>query len=185
MELKIRGKSGEAVFFNPIYNIDNKIEFKDSNLFDSEGISYVVDDTNSFVQVLGLGRTVSIKIPDEKKEELINWKKSVVSKLSFYKRIVSGEEELICFPLDLDDFPYLITSKTILDNRMISPKFTKGLEYAFSDDFLKANGLSNLPNFKNYEDMQKRLGWAIVSLKLGNGGRIVKTNLEEILKGVN
>lgn len=188
--LSVKGKKGVAVFSGLIFNEENQLEFTNCNLPFLSKESFVVD-TNSSKLVSDIGnRKVEIKIPDDEigrfKELEIKISKELIS---LYKNILSGEEPLLCFYMGLEDYPYYITTPTILKADIYSSKYTKALEYAFSDECLKRFDIGIYPNFKDYDDLQRRLGKAVELLKVKDGyiykgDKIIKTTLKEIIKGV-
>ncbi len=186
----VNGKQGEAIFSNPIFNDNKKLEFTNCNLPFIKNETFVFDKEKSGLLINGTDEEILITISPEQVKELAKIEESIIKELSsLYKNIVTGEEKLICFDIGIESFPYLVTTKTILEAKVYSPKYIKALEYAFSDKCLEKAGIETLPNFKNYEDMQKRLGKAIINLGLKpndvyNGEEVIKTTLREILKGV-
>lgn len=187
--LVVKGKKGDGKFSGLILNSEGKLEFKQSNIFSYSEISFVFDEEREGLQMAGIKENVLIKLTKENVDKLIAFKKEITKSLNgLFKNIISGEEKLICYPLELEEYPYFITTETIIKEGMYSPKYTKGLEYAFSDVCLKKFEIDKLPGFKDYGDLQKRLGEAIVGLKLEEvdyqGEKVIITTLKEVLVGV-
>lgn len=190
-KLSLKGKDkGKNIDFGGLFlNSDGILEFRYSNVFTHPGLSYLYSEDKKAIEIQGLDKSIFIKLPEKEANKLMEFKKEVINKLgNLYKSIVSGKEKLICFPIGLDDFPYLITTDTILNEAEYSSKYTEALRYAFSDKCLRDFDIGRYPGFEGYEDMQKRLGEAVVKLGLKptnyNGEEAVITTLLEIIEGV-
>lgn len=188
-ELKLEGKKGEAVFSGLILNENGKLEFKKSNLFANSGITFIFEENLNSLVINKLDKDVRIKLSKENVEKIMNFRAEIMKDLNdLYVNIVSGKEKLICFPTELEKYPYHITTETILDKGMYSPKYIQALIYACSDKCLKRFNIGKYPNFKDYGDLQKRLAEAIINLNLKSSNyknsEAVLTTLELLLKGV-
>lgn len=188
--LILKGEKGNAVFSGLIFNDDKKLEFTTCNLPFLKNNSFIFDKNEEGLLINGMDKKVLIKIFPKQVIELIKIENLITKKLSsLYKDIILGREKLICLEMGIEDYPYLITAKTILEAKIYSPKYIKALEFAFSDKCLKRYQIGIYPNFKNYDDMQERLGKAVISLGLEpndtyNGEKVIKTTLRELLEGV-
>lgn len=188
--LEVKGKKGVAIFSGLFFNEDNKLEFRYSNLpmFKDKRILY--DSERESLLVKGFDKKVYIRLSPEDVQSLNKFEQEIRNSLiSLYKDITIGKEKLLCLETGLDEYPYLITTETILENGEYSPKYSMALEYAFSDKNLKNYNIGIYPNFKDYTDMQMKLGRAVEKLKLSpnysyKGTKVIKTTLKEILKGV-
>lgn len=188
--LEVKGKKGVAIFSGLFFNEDNKLEFRYSNLpmFKDKRILY--DSERESLLVKGFDKKVYIRLSPEDVQSLNKFEQEIRNSLiSLYKDITIGKEKLLCLETGLDEYPYLITTETILENGEYSPKYSMALEYSFSNKNLKNFNIGIYPDFKNYDDMQKRLGEAIFKLNLKpnysyKGTKVIKTTLKEILKGV-
>lgn len=188
--LEVKGKKGTAIFSGLIFNEDNVLEFKYSNLPMFKDKRIIFDKEHESLLIIGFNKKVYIRLSPENVQALNLFEKEIRKELvSLYKDITTGKEQLLCLNTGYDKYPYLITTETILENGEYSPKYSMALEYAFSDKNLKNYNIGIYPNFKDYTDMQMKLGRAVEKLKLSpnysyKGTKVVKTTLKEILKGV-
>lgn len=163
----LRGKNGkELILSNYFLNDDGQLEFRSSSLFSHSGVRYLFNRESLEIELIGLDKEV--RIPISRDEGLIFFEKENEIKRSLnalYANILSGEEKLICFPTGIKDFPLHITTETILNEGMLSPKYVKGFVYALLDPQLKKSGYKEQPGFKGYEDIQERLAKNILSKK--------------------
>ena len=183
-------EKGYRCFSGLIFNEENRLEFTNCNLPFLSKESFIIDTNNSTL-VTGIGnRKVEIKIPNDEIKRFKELEVKISKELiSLYKNIINGNEPLLCFYMGLKNYPYYITTPTILRADIYSSKYIKALEYAFSDECLKRFNIGVYPNFKDYDDMQKRLGNAVEFLKVKDGyiykgDKIIKTTLKEIIKEV-
>jgi len=188
--LEVKGKKGVAIFSGLFFNEDNKLEFRYSNLPMFKNKRIIFDKEHESLLIIGFDKKVYIRLSPENVQALNLFEKEIRNELvSLYKDITTGKEQLLCLNTGYDKYPYLITTETILENGEYSPKYSMALEYAFSDKNLKNYNIGIYPNFKDYTDMQMKLGRAVENLKLSpnysyGGTKVVKTTLKEILKGV-
>lgn len=189
--LIVRGKKEKALFSGLIFNDNKQLEFTSCNLPFFKNKTFVFDEEKGGLWVKGTEEKILIRISTEQVLELLEIKNKIMEELSvLYKNILAGEEKLICLNIGVEGYSYLITTETILEAEIYSPKYIKALEYSFSDKCLKKYlNLESYPHFQNYEDMQERLGKAIINLGLKpndayNGEEVIKTTLTKILKGV-
>lgn len=188
--LEVKGKKGVAIFSGLFFNEDNKLEFRYSNLPMFKNKRIIFDKEHESLLIIGFDKKVYIRLSPENVQALNLFEKEIRNELvSLYKDITTGKEQLLCFNTGYDKYPYLITTETILENGKYSPKYSMALEYSFSNKNLKNFNIGIYPDFKNYDDMQKRLGEAILKLNLKpnysyKGTKVIKTTLKEILKGV-
>lgn len=127
-----------------------------------------------------------VRLTTEILNELKLIKAKFVEKINaLYKDIVSGEEELMFIDLGLEDYPYLVTTKTILDEGDISPKYNKALEFSFSDRCFSNYQLGDSPKFKDFSDLQNRLSHTVKDMNLQEykyeGEKVVYTTLKDLL----
>lgn len=188
--LEIRGKEGVAVFSGLFFNENNKLEFKNSNLSIFKNKKILFDEEHESLMITGFEKKVFLRLSPEDVQDLIGFEREVRSELvSLYKDIINGKEKLLCLETGHEKYPYLTTTETILNNGIYSPKYSMALNYAFSNENLKNFNIGIYPNFKDYTDMQIRLGEAIKRLNLVpnynyEGIKVIQTTLKEILKGV-
>jgi len=179
----IKGEKGNATFSGLILNDNKKLEFRYCSLPIKGKI--IFDEKKKGLLLERGNLLISLNKEDSKKLfEIENKIKREIS--SLYKDIISGKEKLMLFKVDTENYPYLITTKTILESEIYSPKYVKALEYAFSDKCLKEFNIGIYPGFKNYDDMQKKIGEKVLSLGLKTnsiyrGEKVISITLKEIL----
>lgn len=66
-----------------------------------------------------------------------------------WKNILAGKEELLFFPLVEDDYPYFLTTPTILENGHFSIKYYEALVYAFNQGLKKQGKSIHIWNYEN------------------------------------
>lgn len=187
--ITVTGKNGQDfIFSNLIFNDDKELEFRHCSYKEFSGRKIVFNKDSKSLIVEDFENPIKLSVENNK--YLLELEDMVSNQISsLYKNIVANKEELICFETGLKDFPYLITTPTLLESEIYSPKYVKALEYAFSDAVLKANNVGVYPGFKGYEDMQSKLGQTVVNMGLkpnyqyGND-KVIKTTLKELLGGV-
>lgn len=189
-KLKIRGKNGDVEFFNLIMDENGDLVFTGSTFFTYSGLKYkYVKDEG--LEIVGLGEDrVVIKLYKNDCDTLNACKKEFASELtSLYKDIVNGVEKLVCFETGLEDYPYHITTRTVLDKGIRSPKYIAGMLYAFSDECLNKYNIAKRPDFKDYADFQKRMGNHIKENEADfpktefSQEMVVETTLKDLLEG--
>lgn len=189
-EIRIKGKEEDFFFSGIFFNEENEVEFKNTNLSIFKNKKIIYSKKHKGLLIFGFDKKVLLRLSSENISKLDEFEKKIKNEIILlYKNITTGNEPLICLDLENDEYPYLITTKTILNNGQYSPKYIMALKYAFSNENLKKANIKIYPNFKNYTDMQIRLNESIKKLKLTpnynyKGTKAIKTTLKEVLKGV-
>jgi hypothetical protein len=170
-------------------NNEGDLEFSNSDLFSYSGARFVFLDETSELAIIGLNKDIRVKLEKKEAEAMLQTEISIKKSLNkLYKDILTGDEKLICFPTGLEDYPLHITTETIINEGLTSPKFVKALIFATTDDQLSKAGYSEKPGFENYGDLQSRLGKHISSKGLTMGEYINSEafiiTLKEALKGI-
>lgn len=161
-KLKVKTKNGEIYFSNLIFNDNEELEFTsisiDSDLLDR--YSCVFNEEREKLELrCKKGKDLLIKLSNEQVNELKEIKNKIHSKIiHLYTNILNGKEELFFLETGLKDFPYVITSPTILDSKISSPKYNNALLYVFSEDVLDSRKRQVDFSFNNYESFQQNLG---------------------------
>ena len=175
------GKGFEVVLSQIFYNDEKQLEFKEG----FKGFNQILNLDNMELELYSEGKKKFVYDLKDRKEFLEKariFKRQIEADISaFYKNLLSGKEELICFPIETSTHKYLITTNTLLNNSALSIKYLKGFEYAVSIAFKNANEELST----GYSDIQQRLGDIINSVNLKteliDGEKVVKTTLPELL----
>lgn len=155
MYIKVRKNNKEAIFSGLFLNEDEELEFAATNIDSLKKHTYVFNEEKGTLEV---GKW-SIKLEEEQVEKLKEIKNETRQDIiNLYKKILKGEEDLLFLDITNDKYPYVITSKSILEAKIRSFKYQKALMYVFSEEVLKKYKKKTRFNFKNYEEFQKELG---------------------------
>lgn len=153
--------SGEIVFSDLFFNDEENLEFNYAN---SKGLflqhfRFIFNEEKGALDLKSEdGKLLRLKLEEVQVEELKGIRKEVrASIVNFYKKILKGEEQLFFLPTLLEDFPYIITSPTIIKAEIQSPKYEKALLYVFSDKILKSKKMQPL-GISDAESMHRVLG---------------------------
>lgn len=161
----IKGKDNkEVTLMDYFLNEDNNLEFANSDMFSYSGVRYVFNSQNGTLDILGLDKDISIKLSKMDINAFAKVESEIKKSLNkLYKDILENKEKLICFPTPLEEYPLHITTETIINEGLTSPKYVKALVFALSDSQLKKAGYKEQPGFADYADTQKRLGTHIAA----------------------
>lgn len=187
-ELKIRGKNKDVVFNQVELNQYKQLEFKNSTLpFQVENIVFD-EEKKALCLVLGK-KKVFIKLSQKDIKNLLSLRNWLLKDIgTFYRDIIKGKENLILFPVDLDDCPYIATSEVILDRGHYSPKYNEALLYVFSNECIKNLGINKKLNIKDFKNLHKELSEAALKLELKpieyKEEKAIITTYSEILGGM-
>lgn len=118
-------------FYNPIYTKKGNVEFKGTTMDKTPNtIIYLNDELYLKIK----NNSFKYKISAQNKIKLDKFKETMIEEInSFWKRIISDQEELIFLKVSKHSDKYLLTTQTILEKGYMSPKFNQGLEYVFSE----------------------------------------------------
>lgn len=127
-----------------------------------------------------------VELPKETIMELKAIKDKFSTKInSLYINIMNGSEELMLLDLDNKEYPYLTTTKTILEEGEISPKYNKALEFVFSDKCFNHYKLGESPAFKDFSDLQRRISSTAKGMNLQEydyeGNKVRYTTFKELI----
>lgn len=188
--IEVKGKKGTAVFYGLFFNEDNKLEFKYSNLAMFKNKRILFEKERESLLIEGFDKKIYIRLSPEDVQNLSLFEEEIKKELiSLYKNITNGTEKLLCMDTGYEKYPYLITTETIIENGEYSPKYNTALVYAFSSQNLKKHSINTNTDFKDFTDLQMKLGKAVKKLNLKpnysyKGNKVIQTTLKEILKGV-
>ena len=183
--LEVKGKKGIAKFYNLIFDENNSLVFLNSDILQNSTLRYRYSKESKALIIDRLDG-IKIKLSNENVDKLNKCFDEMKDLLiSFYKDIVLGKEKLICFPIELEGYPYYVTTETILNYGMCSPKFISGFEYAFSQNCLKKFGIKTSLRFDNYKDIQKKIGCILKTRNLKcekyKGAKAIIMTLPELI----
>lgn len=172
-----------------IFNDDGNLEFRQSDVFNNFGVSFIFSEEDSTINMVGLGREIKLTLSERDSALLLGIQKELTADIvRHYKDILTNNQKLICFESGLKEFPLIITTKKVIEFGHLSPKYIKGLEFALSDAQLKRIGIEVSPGFKDVSDIQKRLGKHISKMKDlkwkdYNNTKCIAITLKEALDG--
>lgn len=185
IEIKVDNKRGPVLFYDLILNDDLELEFRRNSFNLFKGKTVVFKEDRDALLVKEMGSLIPIGSDNSRKlKEVLDTLVLEIS--SLYRNILMGQEPVLLTESGLDDFPYIMTTPTILESKIYSPKYLKALEYAFSDECLKRIDVNICPGFKDYSDMQRKVGSMVKKLNLKpnytyKGNKVIKTTLRELL----
>lgn len=159
----LTGVDGQEGRFNsPFINDNKELEFKYCSFFEGK----VTLDTERKGLLLESGKRKVLLMLKGKNEDVYN-EMLIVRNLilmdlrELTKRFKEGSETLIAFPYENEQYPFLITTQSILDNGLYSTKYGKSVLYFLNEEFKK----KGKPVVSSYESMLETVGKAIQKME--------------------
>lgn len=162
----LKGVNGEkGIFTLPFVNDEKELEFSYCSFFDGKVTLHIEKKG----LVLERGKRKFILLLKGENEATFNEMLAVRNLIlmdlrELTKRFQAGEEAIVAFPHENEQYPFLITTPSILDNGIYSTKYGKSILY-FLNEELKKNGK---PMVSTYESMLEIVGKAIQKMEVKN-----------------
>lgn len=165
------GQEGKLCF--PFINDKKELEFKHCSFFDgsvtldAKRKGLLLEEPNQKVVLVLKGENQSVYT------EMMAVRNLILKDLAdLTKRYKEGKESLLAFPYEDEQYPFLITTQSILDNGLYSTKYGKAILYFLNEEF-KKKGKTTV---SSYESMIETVGKTIqqmdeTKLKEGQMGK--------------
>ncbi|MDF2879561.1 MAG: hypothetical protein K0R54_118 [Clostridiaceae bacterium] len=179
-QLFLKGKNDfKLEFSEPYLNDDREIIFKNSSLLCKlPNSEIIVNEDKKALEIRSYDKKILISLDNYKAEmqEILSIKKLILKDLSILlKNYKEGNENIIAFNFEEENYPFYITTPTILKNGHYSIKYEKGLEYWIKE---RAMQLGKKLQFIDFNDLQKRAGMALAKANLKAFKKEKKQNYE-------
>lgn len=157
--LTIKGNDKNAVFSQPYLNDNKELTFRFSNLRNLlPHAEFVLNEEKKGIEIRGYSKKILVSLENYKEDfkTFVRIKKEIIRDLAkLSTRLLENEEDVVIFETGLEEYPYLFTSQTIIDNGIYSCKYNKALIYSINKALKKA-GKNTLPN--EYDSFHRNLG---------------------------
>lgn len=159
----ITGVNGEdGKFSSPFINDKKELEFKYCSFYEGK---VTLDIERKGLLLENGKRKVLLRLKSENEDvynEMLIVRNLILMDLrELTKRYKEGSEDLIAFPYENEQYPFLITTQSILDNGIFSTKYSKSVLYFLNEEFKKRGK----PVVASYESMLETVGKAIQKME--------------------
>jgi hypothetical protein len=156
----LKGKDGqEAVFSQPYVNDEKELEFKYCSFFSGK---VLLNEEKRAIELQSGKKKVYILLRDENEglyNELIEVRKQILLDLRELNiNFQSGKEPIYAIESGYEDYPFLITTPSIINNGQHSVKYEKAILY-FINEGAKKKGKKI--NIANYDHLLTTVGQAL------------------------